>query len=68
VYSKSDLISKGYPNPSQNNYLVIEIAPVTDEEFKNVSWDFRKLSGYLSGRASALPFTASLTELMKNKV
>ncbi|MBM3454932.1 MAG: DUF2357 domain-containing protein [Bacteroidetes bacterium] len=68
VFSKDDLIRKGYPTPSQDNYLVIQIAPVTDSEFENVSWDFRELSNYSSGRASAFPFTTSLSELMKNKV
>ncbi|MBD1259309.1 DUF2357 domain-containing protein [Maribacter polysiphoniae] len=68
VYSKDDLIKKDYPNPSQNNYLVIQIEPVTDTEFKNVSWNFRKLENYSTGRASAFPFTTSLTELMKNKI
>ncbi|MBK9271423.1 MAG: DUF2357 domain-containing protein [Saprospiraceae bacterium] len=68
VFSKDDLIRKGYPTPSQDNYLVIQIEPVTDTEFKYVSWDFRKLSNYSSGRASAFPFTTSLTELMKNKI
>ncbi len=68
VFSKDDLIRKGYPTPSQDNYLVIQIEPVTDTEFKDVSWDFRKLSTYSSGRASSLPFTSSLTELMKYKI
>lgn len=68
VYSKDDLIRKGYPSPSQDNYLVIQIELVRDTEFENVSWDFRKLSNYSSGRASAFPFTTSLTELMKNKI
>lgn len=66
VYSRDDLIRKGYSNPSQDNYLVIQIAPLTDPEFSNVRWKFRELSNYSTGRASALPFTASLTELMKN--
>ena len=68
VFSKDHLIRKGYPTPSQDNYLVIQIEPVTDTEFENVSWDFRQLSNYSSGRASAFPFTSSLTELMKNKI
>jgi hypothetical protein len=68
VYSKEDLIRKGYQQPSQDNYLIIQIEPVTDCEFENVSWNFRGLSNYSTGRASAFPFTASLTELMKNKI
>lgn len=69
VYSKEDLNKKGYPTtPSQDNYLVIQIEPLTDSELKNISWDFRKLSNYSNGRASAFPFTTSLTELMKNRI
>lgn len=68
VYSKADLIRKGYPSPSQDNYLVIQIEPVPDSEFENVSWNFRNLENYSTGRASAFPFTTSLTELMKNKI
>jgi len=68
VYSKADLIRKGYSSPSQDNYLVIQIEPVTDSEFENVSWNFRNLENYSTGRASAFPFTTSLTELMKNKI
>lgn len=68
VYSKEDLLSEGYPGPRKDNYLVIQIEPVTDTEFNGVSWDFRKLKNYSTGRASALPFTTSLTELMKHKI
>jgi len=68
VFSKEDLIRKGYPSPSQDHYLVIKIEPVTDKEFKNVSWNFRNLKNYSTGRASAFPFTTNLTELMENKI
>ncbi|MBC6491385.1 DUF2357 domain-containing protein [Flavihumibacter stibioxidans] len=68
VYSKDDLIKKGYPSPSQDNYLVIQLEPVTDPEFDNASWNFRNLKNYSIARASAYPFTTSLTELMKNKI
>lgn len=68
VFSKEDMIKIGYPHPSQDNYLLIKLEPVTDPEFQGVSWDFRSLSGYTSGRASAYPFTCSLAELMKHKI
>ncbi|MEE4198598.1 MAG: DUF2357 domain-containing protein [Bacteroidales bacterium] len=70
VFSKEDMKRKGYPKPveeMQDNYLVIEIEPVTDAEFKNVSWNFRNLTNYSTGRHSGCPFTTNLTELMKNK-
>ena len=40
---------------------------ISEPEFENVSWDFKKLNNYETGRASAFPFTTNLTELMKNK-
>ncbi|WP_114749026.1 DUF2357 domain-containing protein [Pleomorphovibrio marinus] len=71
VYAKEDMERKKYPKPAskmQENYLVIEIAPVLDPEFRNAKWDFRKLNNYSSGRASAFPFTATLGELMRCKL
>ncbi|AKP51497.1 DUF2357 domain-containing protein [Cyclobacterium amurskyense] len=68
LFSQGDLIKKRYPSPSQYNYLVFEIEPVSDPEFENVKWDFRKLNNYVSGRPSAIPFTANMAELMKCKI
>jgi predicted component of viral defense system (DUF524 family) len=68
VYSKEDLIKKGHPSPSQDNYLIIQIELVTDSEFENVKWNFRALENYSRGRQSAYPFTTNLTELMKTKI
>jgi predicted component of viral defense system (DUF524 family) len=66
VFSKEDLIRKGYSTPSQDNYLVIQLEKVTDPEFENISWNFKNLVNYSSGRASSFPFTTNLTELMNN--
>lgn len=66
VFSKETLIKKGYPSePSQNYYLVYKVEEVTDKEFENQNWDIRQLKGYKSGRGSAIPFSVTLTELMK---
>ena len=66
VFSKQTLIDKGYPAvPSQNYYLVYTVKKVQEKEFLNQSWDIKKLEGYKKGRASALPFSVTLTELMK---
>lgn len=48
--------------------MIVKIEKVTDPEFKDVTWDFKNLSNFSTGRASAFPFTTSLTELMKNKI
>lgn len=66
VFSKEDLIRKGYSTPSQDNYLVIQLEKVSDPEFENISWNFKNLENYSSGRASSFPFTTNLTELMNN--
>lgn len=68
VNSREDLVKKNYPDPSQDHYLLVKLEPVSDPEFQGAAWDFRRLSGYKAGRASALPFTCSLTELMKCKI
>lgn len=68
VFSKADLIRKGYDSPSQDYYLVVELEPVKDSEFRDAKWDFRILQNYSTGRASAFPFTASLSDLMKCKI
>ncbi len=68
VFSKEDLDQKGYPSPSQNNYLILEVEPIVDIEFENIKWQFKDLVNFSSGRASSFPFTTSLSELMKNKI
>ncbi len=68
VYSRDDMLVRDYPDPSQDHYLVLEIEKIDDEEFKDCMWEFKELGNYSSGRASAVPFTASLTELMRTKL
>ncbi|MEL0644153.1 DUF2357 domain-containing protein [Olleya sp. Ti.3.14] len=68
VFSKGNLIKKGYANPSQDYYLIIELEKVDLEEFGNNKWDFRKLKNYNSGNASAKPYTTTISELMKYKI
>lgn len=65
IFSKADLIKKKYPNPSGEIYIVYEITTGLEKEFENQKWNISKLEGYKSGRNSGLPFTVSLTELMK---
>ncbi|MGS0528448.1 DUF2357 domain-containing protein [Zobellia nedashkovskayae] len=67
VYSKANLIKKGYPNPTQEYYLVIDIEQVDKTVFNNCEWEFKNLKNYNSGHASAKPFTVTLTELINTK-
>lgn len=69
VFTKNDLDGKKvkYPDPKHDYYLVIELAPISEQEFLNQNWNFRKLKNYSKGNASAFPFTASLAELVKTR-
>ncbi|RXG14372.1 DUF2357 domain-containing protein [Leeuwenhoekiella aestuarii] len=67
ILSKQDLISKGYPgDPKMDFYLTYKIEPVQEIEFENASWNISKLKNYKKGHAAAIPFTATLTELMNS--
>lgn len=69
VFSKQTLISKGYPTePSQDYYLVYKIKEITDTELMNQKWDITMLEKYKQGHGSALPFSVTLTELMKTRI
>ena len=68
VTNKDTLRRLNYPNPKQESYLVVKLEEHLDKEFRNLSWDFRELNNYKSGRASAIPFTVSLPQLMKVKL
>ncbi|MGG7660956.1 DUF2357 domain-containing protein [Dyadobacter sp. BHUBP1] len=65
LFSKQDLIQKGYPGPSRELYLVYATDPEVEPEFAGMRWDVTRLPGYRANRASGLPFSVSLTELMK---
>jgi hypothetical protein len=68
IFSKNEVIRKGYDNPSHEYYLVYDIESNVCDEFKNSKWDIRKLKGFREARGSALPFAVSLAELMEAKV
>lgn len=68
IYSGNDLISKGYPDPKGGLYIVYEIARDVSEEFGNISIDLKKLSNFETNRKSAVPFSATLTEVLRAKV
>jgi len=66
VWSRETMIKKNYPGADPRDYyLVVQIEEVTEPEFVDVSWDVKQLKGYISGRVSAMPFTVSLSELVR---
>ncbi len=76
VYSKEAIKSKGYPDPKHENYLVIEIEKHLSEDLGDSFWDFKQLIQYQKlkdkirdpYKLAGIPFTASITELMKTKI
>lgn len=69
VYSAEDMIKRSYPNPKpHSHYLILNVSEKVEPELAGIAWEFKKLTGYESGRASALPFTVSLAELMRVKI
>ncbi|MHA4738054.1 DUF2357 domain-containing protein [Dyadobacter sp. MSC1_007] len=65
LFSRQDLEKKKYPEPSGAFYLVYKIDLVVEPEFNGQQWDVSRLPGYRANRASGLPFSVSLSELMK---
>lgn len=68
VFSKMQLIKKGYKNPSQDFYLVYDVEPIGTGQFAGMKWDIRNLGEYNTGSRSAYPFSVSMSELTKAKV
>ncbi len=68
VFSRDELIEKGYKDPKGKNYLLYKIEKEVCREFAGALWDISKLEKFKRGRGSGLPFSVSLSELMKVKV
>ena len=67
IVTKEDLDDKGYSNATQQNYLLVELEEVLNPEFQNLNISFKKLEKYKSGRTSAVPFSATLAEILDKK-
>jgi len=68
VFSKIDLLNRGYPDPSTEYYFVYEIEPIDENSFDSMKWDIRKLKNFSGGRQSGWPFAVTLSELMQVKI
>lgn len=65
IFSKEEMINMHYPNPSQEFYLVFDLEKEIEKEFENMKWDIDLLKEYANSKSSKLPFSISLTSLMK---
>lgn len=68
IFSKKDLIKKGYPAPNGELYLIYKIEKDASEDFDKAKFDLRKLSQFETYRNSAKPFSVMLVELLKAKL
>jgi len=69
ILSKKDLLENDYPGDSDDKYyLVYDIQKNNLPELNNLKFDLRKLAKYQTGRASSLPFSVTLADLVKAKV
>src|SRR5690606_5357647 len=68
VYSKNQLSSLGYDNPSQSDYLVVSIEPCNDWGNLEVNYkefeEYQKLSGSPYSK-SGIPFVVTLDKILK---
>jgi predicted component of viral defense system (DUF524 family) len=66
ISSKEDVfvMEPKYPNPSQPFYLLFDLME-KEENFLVGQYDIKKLPGYDNATQKTLPFTCTLTELMK---
>lgn len=67
VTNKETLQRLNYPTPGQKHYLVIKLNKCNSLEFKECLWNFKSLTKYKTGRASAIPFTANLRDFLEVK-
>lgn len=70
IYSLKDLVKMNYPKSEnakedEQFYLIFRIKEIKDMELTGKNWNISLLSSWSKGRKSALPFTTTLSELMK---
>ena len=69
VYSPKKMEKLKYPSEKyEDHYLILHIDKEIPSELKGLQWRFKKLGNWKTKRQSAEPYTASLSELMRNKV
>ena len=68
IFSKEYMIQKLYPDPSKAYYVVFDIEGNIEKEFDHMKWDIAQLEGFTKSRGSAIPFSVSLSELMRTLV
>ncbi|HMP99984.1 MAG TPA: nuclease domain-containing protein, partial [Cyclobacteriaceae bacterium] len=68
IFSKEEITDMKYPDPNHNFYLMFDLEGDAEVEFKKYEWNISLLEKHGKGRDSALPYSVTLTELMKAKL
>ena len=68
IFSRNDLLKKGYPEPKGELYVVFQIERDASDDFEKIKIDLRGLTQFETYRNSARPFSATLSEVLKSKI
>lgn len=68
IFSKNDLLKKGYPEPRGELYVVFQLEREASDDFGKIRIDVRRLTGFETYRNSAKPFSATLSEVLKSRI
>lgn len=68
IFSRNDLLKKGYPEPRGELYVVFQLERNASDDFEKIKIDLRGLSRFETYRNSAKPFSATLSEVLKSKI
>ena len=68
IFSRNDLLKKGYPEPKGELYVVFQLEREASDDFRKIRIDLRRLPRFETYRNSAKPFSATLSEVLKSKI
>jgi len=68
IFSRNDLLKKGYPEPRGELYVVFQLERDASGDFEKIRIDLRRLTQFETYRNSAKPFSATLSEVLKSKI
>ena len=68
IFSRNDLLKKGYPEPRGELYVVFQLERDASDDFEKIRIDLRRLTQFETYRNSAKPFSATLSEVLKSKI
>ncbi|RNC63952.1 hypothetical protein D7D25_14045 [Proteiniphilum sp. X52] len=68
IFSRNDLLKKGYPEPQGELYVVFQLEREASDDFGKIRIDVRRLTRFETYRNSARPFSATLSEVLQSRI